>query len=144
LGLFLLVMLGGASGSGAAEILEVWPRQIEIALLSPEVQQAGLTWGSLQSKINININTRLLGGQTWRLWLIPRSRPANVPVQVIRWQGLPPMISGIASPDQRVLAGQGIIDGRLVQTSLVFWAQGETPSAGKFPVQFDFILETLP
>ena len=54
------------------------------------------------------------------------------------------MISGTAIPDQRVLAGQGVVDGRLVQTSLVFWAQGRVPTAGVFPVQFDFILETLP
>lgn len=143
-GLLLLLLLWGAAGAGAAEILEVWPVQTEIAALSPEIKKAGLTWGSLQSRINININTRLLRGQTWRLWLKPRNRPADLPVQLIRWEGRPPMISGTAAPDQRVLAGQGAIDGRVVQTNLVFWAQGDPPTAGVIPVQFDFILETLP
>jgi hypothetical protein len=140
----ILLLLGSPGGAAARDLLEVWPVQIEISLLPPEASKVALTWGTLQSKVNINIDTRLMGGKTWRLWLIPRSRPANLPVQVIRWEGRPPMISGTASPDQRVLAGQGVIDGRLVQTSLIFWAQGRTPTAGIFPVQFDFILETLP
>ena len=46
------------------------------------------------------------------------------------------MINGTAAPDQRVLAGQGAVDGRLVQTRLVFWAQGELPQAGFFPGAF--------
>lgn len=140
----ILLLLWGAGGAGAGDLMQVWPLQIEIALLPQEASQAGLTWGTLQSKVNINLDTSLMGGQTWRLWLIPRSIPARLPVQVIRWEGRTPMVNGTASPDQRVLAGQGPIDGRLVSASLVFWAQGTPPSAGTFPVQFDFILETLP
>jgi len=138
----ILFLLWSPGAAGARNLLEVWPVQIEISLQPPGVQQASLIWGSLQSKININIDTGLMSGKTWRLWLIPRSRPANLPVEVIRWEGRPPMIGGTASPNQRVLAGQGIIDGRLVQANLVFWAQGKTSSAGTFPVQFDFILAT--
>jgi hypothetical protein len=140
----ILLLLWGPGGAGAGDLMQVWPLQIDIALLPPEASQAGLTWGTLQSKVNINLDTRLMGGQTWRLWLIPRSRPARLPVQVIRWEGKTPMVNGTAAPDQRVLAGQGPIDGRPVSASLVFWAQGDPPSAGNFPVQFDFILETLP
>lgn len=142
--ILLLLLLWGPGGVGGSDIMQVWPPQIEISLLPPEATQVGLTWGTLQSKININLDTRLMGGKAWRLWLIPRNRPVTLPVQVIRWEGRPPMISGTASPDQRVLAGQGVIDGRVVQASLVFWAQGKAPMAGTFPVQFDFILETLP
>jgi hypothetical protein len=143
-GTLILLLLWSPGVAGARDLMEVWPLQIEVSILPPEAQQADLTWGSLQSKINLNIDTSQIGGKTWRLWLIPRSRPANLPVEVIRWEGRPPMISGTAAADQRVLAGQGVIDGRLVQTSLVFWAQGRVPTAGVFPVQFDFILETLP
>jgi hypothetical protein len=139
--LFLIAVPGIATGR---ELLEIWPLQIEVAVLNPEAQRAGFNQGSLQSKINLNIDTAQTGGRTWRLWLTPRHPPADLPVQVIRWEGRPPMINGSASPDQRVLAGQGVVDGRLVQTSLFFWAQGVMPGAGTFPVQFDFILEALP
>jgi hypothetical protein len=142
--LVALLLLWGPGTAGARDLLEVWPVQIEVSVLPPEAQQVSLTWGSLRSKVNINIDTAQTGGQTWRLWLIPRTYPANVPVEVIRWEGHPPMISGTAIPNQRVLAGQGVVDGRVVQATLLFWAQGRVPTAGVFPVKFDFILETLP
>jgi hypothetical protein len=143
-GAFILLLLWNPTPGWARNLLEIWPRQIQVEVLTPEAQQLGLSRGGMQSTINFAIDTRQVGGQTWRLWLIPRSRPANTPVEIIRWEGRPPMISGTAAPDQRVLAGQGAVDGRVVQTSLVFWAQGNVPRAGFFPVQFEFILERLP
>jgi hypothetical protein len=143
-GALIVLLFWCSEAAGAPNLLEIWPRQIEVEVLPLEAQQLGISRGSFQSTINLSIDTRQLGGQTWRLWIIPRGRPANTPVELLHWEGRPPMINGTAAPDQRVLAGQGAVDGRLVQTRLVFWAQGEVPQAGFFPVHFDFILERLP
>lgn len=144
-GVALLILLPGWSSPViAGKLLEVWPRQIQVEVLPPGSQQLGLSRGGLAATINLAIDTRQLGGQQWRLWLVPRSRPAETPVEIIRWEGRPPLISGTAVPDSRVLAGQGTVDGRVVRSTLVFWTQGDLPRAGFFPVQFEFILERLP
>lgn len=147
IGLILLLLWGPGVGR-AADDFRTWPKQIYLTL-QPEVPlQTPLPWGPGRKIVNIRIDTRRLSGQSWRLWIAPRANleatPSSLPAQVIHWEGRTPFQNGTLLPNQRVLAGQGPIRGQLVEGNLIFWARGDAPAAGHFPIQLDFILETLP
>jgi len=137
-------ILWGAGECLGGEILQVWPRQTQVKVKTSEPVLAGVPWAWSRDTLNIRFETKGLSGQAWRLWLSPHYTSSKVSPQVIRWEARPPLVSGRLAPNQRVLAGQGPIDGRPVVGNLVLWAEGEVPGAGIFPIQLEVILETLP
>jgi hypothetical protein len=143
--------LGHARGVGGQPggVLEIWPWQAELELHQPQAGQAGpqvgpLLWGRDRETLHIRIHTRGLSGRLWKLWALPHPGPAGNLVQVIHYEGQPPLMSGRLQPNQRTLVGHGHLDGRPVAADLMLWAQGHLKGGDRAPIQVEFILETLP
>lgn len=127
-----------------AKQLEVFPNTITLELKPVGFDQVESTQGFLQ----IRIDTRLLRGSRWRVSLelvLPlesagkRFRPES-----LSWTAQPPFVSRNLLPNQRVIVGEGPIDGRMVEGRLVWRAGGGVPSAEMFRGRVMVILEELP
>jgi hypothetical protein len=146
----LVLLLPGlllALGLTADSVLQISVDTINLNLRPEIAARTGMPWMASTNYINVRIDTRSLRGNVWRLWLEPRGlsggNPSVTP-QMISWQARTPFVNGTLLPQQRVLAGQGPIDGRVVQDNIVFFAQGDATSAGTFNLPLEFILEVLP
>jgi hypothetical protein len=127
-----------------AKQLEVFPNAITLELKSVDFDQVE----SNQAFLQIRIDTRLLRGSRWRLSLElvaplesagKRFRPES-----LSWTAQPPFVSRNLLSNQRVVVGEGPIDGRTVEGRLVWRAGGTLPSAEMFRGRVMVILEELP
>jgi hypothetical protein len=127
-----------------AKQLEVFPNTITLELKAVDFDHVE----SNQAFLQIRIDTRLLRGTRWRVSLElvhplesagKRFRPES-----LSWIAQPPFISRNLLPNQRVMIGEGPIDGRIVEGRLVWRAGGGIPSAEMFRGRLMVILEELP
>jgi hypothetical protein len=127
-----------------AKQLEVFPNAITLELKPVDFDQVESTQGFLQ----IRIDTKLLRGSRWRLSLelvLPlESAGRTFRAQALSWTAQPPFVSRNLLPNQRVIVGEGPIDGRMVEGRLVWRAGGGIPSAEMFRGRVMVILEELP
>lgn len=132
------------SSAAEAKQLEVFPSAITLELKPTDFDQAESTQGFLQ----IRIDTRLLRGSRWRVSLelvLPlESAGRTFKAQAVSWTAQPPFVSRNLLPNQRVIVGEGPIDGRTVEGRLVWRAGGGIPSAEQFRGRVMVILEELP
>jgi hypothetical protein len=146
-GLLLVPCLALALGFSRDAALQLSVDAIEVNLQPEIASRAGVPWMASGNYVNVRIDTRALRGRAWRLWIAPRGlsggNPA-VPPQVLRWEVRTPFVNGTLLPQQRVLAGQGAIDGRVVQDNFVFFARGDATAAGIYTLPLEFILEVVP
>ncbi|MGE5310856.1 MAG: hypothetical protein ACM3MN_03865 [Nitrospirota bacterium] len=130
--------------AGAAKQLEVFPSAITLELKPTDFDQVESTQGFLQ----IRIDTRLLRGSRWRVSLelvLPlESAGRTFKAQALSWTAQPPFVSRNLLQNQRVIVGEGPIDGRTVEGRLVWRAGGGIPSAEQFRGRVMVILEELP
>jgi len=147
LGLLLLPFLALTLGLSQDSVLQLSVDSIEVSLQPEVASRMGAPWMASSNYVNVRIDTRSLRGRSWRLWIAPRGlsggNPAVTP-QVIRWEVRTPFVNGTLLPQQRVLAGQGALDGRVVQDNFVFFARGDATAAGIFTLPLEFILEVVP
>ncbi len=110
-------------------------------------RRIGMPWMADSNYVNVRIDTRGLRGNAWRLWIQPRGlsggNPA-VPPQCISWEARTPFVNGTLQPQQRVLIGQGPIDGRVAQDNIIFFSRGQVNAAGVYNLPLEFILEVIP
>ena len=147
LGLLLLPFLVVALGLSPVSVLQLSVDSIEVNLQPEVASGVGAPWMASSNYVNVRIDTRSLRGRAWRLWIAPRGMSGGnpaVPPQVIRWEVRTPFVNGTLLPQQRVLAGQGAVDGRVVQDNFIFFARGEATAAGIFTLPLEFILEVVP
>lgn len=132
------------SSAADAKQLEVFPSAITLELKPTDFDQVESTQGFLQ----IRIDTRLLRGSRWRVSLelvLPlESAGRTFKAQALSWTAQPPFVSRNLLPNQRVIVGEGPIDGRTVEGRLVWRAGGGIPSAEQFRGRVMVILEELP
>jgi hypothetical protein len=132
------------SSAAEAKQLEVFPSAITLELKPTDFDQVESTQGFLQ----IRIDTRLLRGSRWRVSLelvLPlESAGRTFKAQALSWTAQPPFVSRNLLPNQRVIVGEGPIDGRTVEGRLVWRAGGGIPSAEQFRGRVMVILEELP
>ena len=141
----LLALTLGLSPTGSP--LDLSMAAIEVNLQPERPGRVEWPWASKGNYVTVRIDTRLLRGVSWRLWLAPRGLSGGNPgvtPQMVRWEARAPFVNGSLLPQQRVLAGQGPIDGRVLQENFFFFARGEAQSAGDQTLPVDFILEVLP
>jgi hypothetical protein len=142
--LSLLWFLAVPSSLGA-QALQLFPHTI-----SMEIVPTGMdTFESTQDYLQIRIQTDLLQGSKWRLWIEmvtpPESFGQAYSPEALSWTARPPFISRSMLPDQKVLVGEGPIDGRRVEGRLVWHATKSAPPApGAFRGRMVFTLEELP
>ena len=127
-----------------AKQLEVFPNTISLELRPLDFDQVESTQGFLQ----IRIDTRLLRGSRWRVSLelvLPlESAGRTFRAEALSWTAQPPFVSRHLLPNQRVIVGEGPIDGRTVEGRLVWRAGGGGSSAEMFRGRVMVILEELP
>jgi hypothetical protein len=132
------------SSAAEAKQLEVFPSAITLELKPTDFDQVESTQGFLQ----IRIDTTLLRGSRWRVSLelvLPlESAGRTFKAQTLSWTAQPPFVSRNLLPNQRVIVGEGPIDGRTVEGRLVWRAGGGIPSAEQFRGRVMVILEELP
>lgn len=142
--LLLLWFLLPPSSAGA-QALDLFPRTIGI-----EIRPTGMdAFESTEDFLQIRIQTDFLQGGRWRLWAEMVSPPASFGheynPEALSWIARPPFISRSMLPHQKVLVGEGPIDGRTVEGRLVWRATREAPaSPGPFRGRVLFSLEELP
>jgi hypothetical protein len=147
LGLLLLPFLVLTLGLSKDSVLQLSLDTIEVNLQPEVASRVAAPWMASSNYVNVRIDTRSLRGRAWRLWLSPRGLSGGnptVPPQMIRWEVRTPFVNGTLLPQQRVLAGQGAIDGRVVQDNFIFFARGDATAAGIFTLPLEFILEVVP
>jgi hypothetical protein len=127
-----------------AKQLEVFPSAMTLELKPTDFDRVESTQGFLQ----IRIDTRLLRGSRWRVSLelvLPLESAGKMfRAQALSWTAQPPFVSSNLLPNQRVVVGEGPIDGRTVEGRLVWRAGGGIPSAQRFTGRVMVILEELP
>ncbi|MBM4302050.1 MAG: hypothetical protein FJ121_11120 [Deltaproteobacteria bacterium] len=146
LGLLLLPFLVLALGFSKESALQLSVDTIEVNLQPEVASRVGAPWMASSNYVSVRIDTRSLRGRAWRLWIAPRGLSGGnptVPPQVIRWEVRTPFVNGTLLPQQRVLAGQGAVDGQVVQDNFIFFARGEATGAGIFTLPLEFILEVV-
>jgi hypothetical protein len=146
LGLLLLPFLALTLGLAQDSVLQLSVDTIEVNLQHEVASGVAAPWMAGSNYVNVRIDTRSLRGRAWRLWIAPRGLSGGnptVPPQMIRWEVRTPFVNGTLLPQQRVLAGQGAIDGRVVQDNFIFFAKGEAVAAGIFTLPLEFILEVV-
>jgi hypothetical protein len=145
--ILLLPLLALVLGFSGGSPLDLSMDLIEVNL-QPELPSAvELPWAAKGNYVTVRIDTRLLRGTSWRLWIAPRGQSGGNPgitPQMVRWEARAPFVNGSLLPQQRALAGQGPIDGRVLQDNFIFFARGDAQSSGSFTLPVDFILEVLP
>lgn len=126
------------------QALEIFPRTIDL-----EIRAVGLDlFKSSEDFLQIRIETRSLNGKKWRLWIKivvpPESFGKRFRPEALSWTARSPFISGSLLPSEKVLVGEGLIDGRTVEGRLVWRAKEGTQTAGKYRGRVMLILEELP
>ncbi|MCP4665620.1 MAG: hypothetical protein GY849_04560, partial [Deltaproteobacteria bacterium] len=124
--------------------LEVFPRAIRMELKAVGLEQ----FQSTQDFLHIRIQTRLLKGSRWRLWIQPVVPPESFGkifrAEALSWTARPPFISHSLFPNEKAIVGQGRIDGRTVEGRLIWRAGNGAQAAGEYRGRVMLILEELP
>jgi len=127
-----------------AQVLQVFPRAIDLEIRNTDLDQIESTEDFLQ----IRIDTSLLKGSKWLLSIqlvTPiESAGQSFSPQALSWTARPPFISRALLPNAKVVVGEGPIDGRIVEGRLVWRAAEGTLSAGEYRGRIMFILEEIP
>ena len=138
LGILLLPSLA------SAQALQVFPRTIDLEISDLGLEQVESTVDFLQ----IRIDTRLLQGSRWQLSIQlvtpPESFGKTFRPEVLSWTARPPFISRNLLPNQKVIIGEGPINGRVVEGRLVWRAGDGALSAGDYRGRIMLILEEIP
>ena len=123
----------------SAQALQVFPQTIEL-----ELEQVESTVDFLQ----ISIDTALLQGSKWRLSVEvtfpPQSFGKTFRPESLSWTARPPFISRNLLPNQKVIIGEGTINGRVVEGRLVWRAGDGALAAGDYRGRIILILEEIP
>ena len=127
-----------------AQSLVVFPRTVALEIVPLDFESVSSTEGLLQ----VIVDTRVLRGSRWRLWfetLIPpeysgmRFRP-----EAISWTTQPPFLNGRLLSTERVLVGEGPINGKRFNGRFVIRSDEDTPTSGEYRGSFILILEEIP
>jgi len=126
------------------QALELFPRTINL-----EMRPVGLDlFKSTEGFLQIRIETRSLHGSRWRLWIKmvvpPESFGKRFRPEALSWRARPPFISGSLLSNEKVLVGEGPIDGRRVEGRLVWQAREGPSTAGEYKGRIMLILEEWP
>jgi len=140
----IAVGIGCLSSYASAQNLDVFPETVRV-----EVAAAGLEGPArAEQDLIIRFETAGMQGSTWRLWLEmvapPQSQEGTLPLELLTWQARRPFISGTLLPNERVLVGEGPIDGRPVSGRLIWSVQGQPPRPGSYIGRLQLILEEWP
>lgn len=138
LGILLLPSLA------SAQALQVFPRTIDLEISDLGLEQVESTVDFLQ----IRIDTGLLQGSKWRLsvevTVPPESFGKTFRPEVLSWTARPPFISRNLLPNQKVIIGEGPINGRVVEGRLIWRAGDGALSAGDYRGRIMLMLEEIP
>ncbi len=127
-----------------AQSLVVFPKAVALEIVPLDFEAVTSTEGLLQ----VTVDTRVLRGSRWRLWLetlIPpeysgmRFRP-----EAISWTAQPPFLNGRLLSSQRVLVGEGPTNGDRFNGRLVLRADEDAPTSGEYRGSFILTLEEIP
>lgn len=142
--IILLLVLVAFPFYAVGQTLELFPRTMRL-----EIRPVGLdTFESSEDFLQIRIETRSLRGSRWRLWIQmivpPESFGKRFRPEALCWIARPPFISGTLLSNEKMLVGEGPIDGRTVEGRLVWQARAEPPTAGEYRGRVLLILEEWP
>jgi len=128
----------------SAQALQVFPQTIELEVSDLGLEQVESTVDFLQ----ISIDTALLQGSKWRLSVEvtfpPQSFGKTFRPESLSWTARPPFISRNLLPNQKVIIGEGTINGRVVEGRLVWRAGDGALAAGDYRGRIILILEEIP
>jgi hypothetical protein len=141
LSLLCFVLFPSVAGS---QVLQVFPRTIDLRVSASGLDQVVSTEDFLQ----IRIDTRLLQGSRWQLSIQlvtpPESFGKTFRPEVLSWTARPPFISRNLLPNQKVIIGEGPINGRVFEGRLIWRAGDGALSAGDYRGRIMLILEEIP
>jgi hypothetical protein len=141
LSLLYFVLFPSVAGS---QVLQVFPRTIDLRVSASGLDQVVSTEDFLQ----IKIDTRLLQGNRWKLSIQlvapPESFGKTFRPEALSWTARSPFISRNLLPNQKVMIGEGPINGRVVEGRLIWRAGDGAPLAGDYRGRIMLILEEIP
>lgn len=138
------IFLAALTAAARGQALEVFPRCVEL-----EVRTTGMeNFESSRDFLQIRIDTSQLSGRKWRLWIQtavpPESLGRRYRPEALSWTARPPFISGRLLSNDKVLVGEGPINGQIFEGRLI-WKVNEAPlQASRYRGRIVLILEELP
>ena len=126
-----------------AQPLVVFPRTVALEIVPLDFEAVSSTEGLLQ----VTVDTSVLQGNRWCLWLEtlipPEYSGMRFSPEAISWTAQPPFLNGRLLSTQRVLVGEGPINGNRYNGRLVIRANEDAPTSGEYRGSFVLILEEI-
>ena len=127
-----------------AQPLVVFPKTVALEIVPLDFEAVTSTEGLLQ----VTVDTRALRGSRWRLWfetlIPPEYSGMRFKPEAISWTAQSPYLNGRLLSTQKVLVGEGPINGDTFNGRLVLRADEDTPTSGEYRGSFVLILEEIP
>jgi len=127
-----------------AQSLVVFPKSVALEIVPLDFEAVTSTEGLLQ----LTVDTRVLRGSRWRLWIQtlipPEYSGMRFNPEAISWTAQSPFVNGRLLPSQRVLVGEGPINGDRFNGRLVLRANEDAPTSGEYRGSFILALEEIP